>query len=1761
GDGGNIAVTTSTGNIEITEANSFSSSLSGPTGRGGEIRLTTEQGNVTGITDAELRSFAVSQNNAGSGNGGNVILETNQQIANLDIFTAASGAEAGTVAIKGRSDLVLDDTDIVTSTTVTIEDVPVVGTFSFEVGGIGQSGDVNITSAGDLTLSNSSIESTTQGSAPAGDVRLTSPGLITLQSDSSISSDTDSLGDAGEIRIESDTGVLLTGPNVALNAISNAAGNAGSIELDAPTLTVEAGAQISTLANADGAAGDIRLTTGTLSLTNGGEILASSSGAGDGGEIIIDAATAVNLGEGVQDFAPIISVATSGAGSAGDITINTPRFTLSETARITATATATATNTEAGGSITLNASDMDLAGTVGIFAETEGQAPAGTLTLQPFDANFEQGAAQFDPHLLVTLTPGAAISASTSGQGQGGDLRIFAPESIAIAGPGRIAVETLGPGNGGDIEIRTRKLTLTDGVEISASTLADAPIPIITITTVETVEFIDGPPIFAEAAEDAGQTLNTARIVSSEPGTPLESISGSLSEAGDIDIYQIYLSGDGTFSATTVGGADIDTQLFLFSAPDGSGIYGNDDDGSLQSTLPAQDSLTPTTAGIYYLAVSGFGNNPITALGETIFALPANPNFANLLAPTDEASTSPLADWSAFGADIGDYIVSLTGVEVNPTVLPTFTEMGDAGQVPATAQVVSDAPGASLGNISGSIAAAGDVDLYQIYLSGNNTFSATTVDGANIDTQLFLFNAADGSGIYGNDDDGSLQSTLPAQSPLTPTEAGLYYLAVSSFGDNPLTASGDTIFSSFDPPAVLPLLEPIGPGGASPLDGWTDFSSATGDYTISLTGAEFEVESIAVPTTIEQENTVGFLEPWDAGNITIFAEDFTLTNGATVRTNTAGIGDGGSIDVNTGSFNLSHEAAVQTNTTGTGNGGRIDVIAEDFTLTSGGAVQTNTTDIGAAGIVNITVDNTLSLEQSTIAASTSPTSTGAGGDINIDAGMVQLSDSNLTVNSQGQGVGGDITVAGDALFLEQGSAIDAATASSDGGNVELSFTDVVLLSDQSKITATAGLNQGAGNGGDIDIQTEFLIGQPEGLNQIIANAFAGNGGNINIAATSILGEQFLNIAASSELGLPGTVDIDTPDTDPFNSLVELPTDLVNASSLIAEACAADGSHARSQFVVTGPGGLPILPTTHPTSLFLLPDLGPLTSTPLAAIPATVTEAQNWSVAANGNIVLEASPLNPLETLLGEASQAYQQADYRQAATLWTEAATTLAQGDDALAYASTLSNLALAYHHLGEWDQAQAAIATTQHILTPEVATAQPWLLAQTLNTQASLQLARGDAQAALSNWQLAAEAYTQAGNEGGQLRVQLNQTQAWQSLGFQQRAATQLEAIATALAAQPPSAVQAVTLLSLGNVLRAQGEAERSQQTLETALAVTQPLQQPHLTSAILLNLGHTAQVQTQPGQALDYYQQALKTASTPLGQFQAQVSQLDLLLTENPSAAEAFWSTLEPNLQAQTTALPASREAMYAQLHLAATLLQANSSANSQSPHPSGNALATPEQIQTLLDTVGRQAQRLGDPLAQTYTLGYQAQVYSQTQQWAVAASITTQALQQAQILDAPEMIYQWARQLGQVRQAQGDRPGAIAAYTEAIDALSVVRVSLNAASDDVQFTFRDTVEPVYRELVKLLLQGEAGQPAEPASLEQARLLVENLQLAELQDYFQDGCIQGESIIADAVDPTAAVIYPIVLDDRLDVIVSVAGQPMHHHSTPIVPGQVEET
>jgi hypothetical protein len=167
----------------------------------------------------------------------------------------------------------------------------------------------------------------------------------------------------------------------------------------------------------------------------------------------------------------------------------------------------------------------------------------------------------------------------------------------------------------------------------------------------------------------------------------------------------------------------------------------------------------------------------------------------------------------------------------------TWSEVGDAGNLPATAQTPSG-PG-TLTSISGSISPNSDVDMFRIFINGGVPFFATTVGtaGTLVDTQLFLFNSS-GIGVVMNDDadNTTFRSTIPD----TSLSSGLYYLAISGWDIDPQSIGGDIFFEDTDPnethdPGVY---GPTGPGGAFPVSGWPgepDFEGST--YTIALRGA------------------------------------------------------------------------------------------------------------------------------------------------------------------------------------------------------------------------------------------------------------------------------------------------------------------------------------------------------------------------------------------------------------------------------------------------------------------------------------------------------------------------------------------------------------------------------------------------------------------------------------------------------------------------------------------------------------------------------------------------------------------------------------------------------------------------------------------------------------------------------------------------------------------------------------------------------------
>jgi tetratricopeptide (TPR) repeat protein len=367
-------------------------------------------------------------------------------------------------------------------------------------------------------------------------------------------------------------------------------------------------------------------------------------------------------------------------------------------------------------------------------------------------------------------------------------------------------------------------------------------------------------------------------------------------------------------------------------------------------------------------------------------------------------------------------------------------------------------------------------------------------------------------------------------------------------------------------------------------------------------------------------------------------------------------------------------------------------------------------------------------------------------------------------------------------------------------------------------------------------------------------------------------------------------------------------------------------------------------------------------------------------------------------LVQEGLQRYQSGQFAAAVTVWKQAADTFAAQGDRVNQAMVLSNLALAYHQLGQWSEANGAIATSLQLLpTKNTATDHLRILAQALNTQGKLQLAQGQAEQALTTWQKAAETYQQVGDKTGVARSLINQAQALRVLGFYQRVKTTLEQASQILQDQPDSAIKAAGLLSFGDALRLVGDLKQSQEVLQQSLTISQQLQSPGAIASAFLSLGNTAQAQQQPDEAFKYYQQAIANSTSPTTTLQAELNQLRLLI-ESKKWQEA--QALGTKIQPQLSSLPATRTAIYAQINFTQSLMKLWN----QTSEVGSREAPTLQTAGQILATSIQQAKELGDLKAQSYALGYLGQIYEQTQQWSEAQRLTEEALLLAQSSNAP-------------------------------------------------------------------------------------------------------------------------------------------------------------
>jgi CHAT domain-containing protein/Tfp pilus assembly protein PilF len=415
----------------------------------------------------------------------------------------------------------------------------------------------------------------------------------------------------------------------------------------------------------------------------------------------------------------------------------------------------------------------------------------------------------------------------------------------------------------------------------------------------------------------------------------------------------------------------------------------------------------------------------------------------------------------------------------------------------------------------------------------------------------------------------------------------------------------------------------------------------------------------------------------------------------------------------------------------------------------------------------------------------------------------------------------------------------------------------------------------------------------------------------------------------------------------------------------------------------------------------------------------------------------------------------------------------------------------------------------------------------------------RGDFAQAVSSWTEAAYLYERAGEQAAQSDALTKLSHAYQALGHYRKALQSLRA-ALELAEHAGDQTHFASVLgSLGNAYIAIGPTDEAELYLREGLRLAREAQNTALVAVILNNLGNLLVSQKKHKDAMTAYEESTKLALTTANFSLAMSARINTatILMRNQQYEQSKASL--DRVLGQMRSVEPSHHKVYSLLNVGLVYHELH-------PHlPAFQDALLLRAYQTFNEAL-QVAQALGDPRASSYALGYMGELYEETRQYQEALQLTRRAVLAAQQVNAPESLYRWQWQTGRLLKALGNHDDAIAAYRRAVETLRSIRHEMFVGFGALP-SFRETIGPVYFELVDLLLQRAAllreREQYEPY-LAETREVVERFKVAELQDYFRDECVEAaRSRVTrlDVVSQTAIVVYPIILPDRLELLVSL--------------------
>ncbi len=467
-------------------------------------------------------------------------------------------------------------------------------------------------------------------------------------------------------------------------------------------------------------------------------------------------------------------------------------------------------------------------------------------------------------------------------------------------------------------------------------------------------------------------------------------------------------------------------------------------------------------------------------------------------------------------------------------------------------------------------------------------------------------------------------------------------------------------------------------GGATVVSG-TNNENQGGDLTIRASDS-VELIGTSAYDSIPSALVSGTRGAGSAGNMTIETRRLVVRDGAVATSATSSEGLGGDLTIrasdsveligtSTMALSTSSElgqlgalrgvigdlpfpSGLITGTVGDGKAGDLKIETGRLVIQDGAQASVSTGRAGDAGRltvraseVELTGTSKDGYFPSTLQARVEQGSQGNGGDLTIETGQLIVRDrAQVTVSNQGTGTAGNMTLNVRSIRLNNKALLSANTQSArvdpnrEQATININSENLIMSRGSNIFTNATGENV---IGGNINIDSDFLIAFEN--SDISANSANFRGGNVRINAQGIFGTQFRDVASDKTSDITatgaspefsGTVELNTPDTDPNSGLVNLPT--VPVDTQVSQACTPGGSQANSEFIVTGCGGLPPTPMEALSSDAVQVDwvtLNPgsensssaaISTNPTSSTPAPIVEAQGWVIDPNREVVLTAS---------------------------------------------------------------------------------------------------------------------------------------------------------------------------------------------------------------------------------------------------------------------------------------------------------------------------------------------------------------------------------------------------------------------------------------------------------------------------------------------------------------------------------------------------------